>query len=268
MPEARFGGCAITWRDWHAGAGRQALALHCALAHAGAWSGLAEALPDLHLSAPDLPGHGRSADWDGVSDFHAGLTAMAADFADHLADGQPVELIGHSLGATVALRLALTRPELVRSLTLIEPVLFCAAAQGAVWDGFLNRHHGIADLIASHQLHEAARRFHAEWGGGGHFDDLPERQQSYIAARMPLIVAPDQVLLQDRADLLNRLPQLALPVLLVEGSESPPIIAAVMAGLAGRLPNVRRHRVAGAGHMAPISHPGAVAAALRAFWQA
>lgn len=41
--------------------------------------------------------------------------------------GAPVDVIGHSFGATVALRLALERPELVRSLVLVEPVLFAAA---------------------------------------------------------------------------------------------------------------------------------------------
>jgi lipase len=55
----------------------------------------------------------------------------------------PVHLIGHSFGATVALRLAIEAPERVASLTLIEPVLFAAAPDGPEkranaerWDGW------------------------------------------------------------------------------------------------------------------------------------
>ena len=41
----------------------------------------------------------------------------------------PIDVIGHSFGATVALRLAVEQPEKVRSLTLIEPVFFAVAGQ-------------------------------------------------------------------------------------------------------------------------------------------
>ena len=54
------------------------LALHCSLAHAGAWAGLAEALHGVTVTAIDQIGHGRAADWDESSDLHAQATAAAA----------------------------------------------------------------------------------------------------------------------------------------------------------------------------------------------
>jgi len=74
----------------------------------------------------DLPGHGRSADWAGT-DCTADCTAAA------LAPCYgPRAIVGHSFGATVALRLALKHPSLCHSLTLIEPVFFAVArANGA-----------------------------------------------------------------------------------------------------------------------------------------
>jgi pimeloyl-ACP methyl ester carboxylesterase len=76
------------------------------------------------MIAFDLPGHGRSADWDGASDYHHLSTQIAASFLT-----EPVDLIGHSFGATVALRLAVEQPQKLRSLILIEPVFFAVAAQ-------------------------------------------------------------------------------------------------------------------------------------------
>ena len=49
------------------GAGaRQVFALHCTMAHAGAWRGLAGALSDdVTITAIDMCRHGISPDWDG-----------------------------------------------------------------------------------------------------------------------------------------------------------------------------------------------------------
>jgi pimeloyl-ACP methyl ester carboxylesterase len=76
------------------------------------------------MTAFDLPGHGRSADWDGISDYQSLSTQIAGNFIT-----DPIDVIGHSFGATVALRLAVEQPEKVRSLILIEPVVFAVAGQ-------------------------------------------------------------------------------------------------------------------------------------------
>lgn len=63
---------------------------------------------------PDQRGHGRTPDTDGPFSFED----MAADTADLIEslDLAPVHVLGHSDGAIVALHLALSRPELVRSV--------------------------------------------------------------------------------------------------------------------------------------------------------
>ena len=82
---------------------RQALAIHCSLAHSGAWSGVAAALAeDMTITAFDMPGHGRSSDWDGNGDYLQAVAAIAATFLT-----EPVDLIGHSAGGIAALQLAL-----------------------------------------------------------------------------------------------------------------------------------------------------------------
>src|SRR2546430_12262706 len=82
------------------------------------WTDLADLLADrLDGQAIDLPGFGRS---------HPARSYTIAAFAKHVAryivqSGRaPVHLVGNSLGGAVAVRIAGTRPELVRSLTLIS----------------------------------------------------------------------------------------------------------------------------------------------------
>ena len=76
----------------------------------------------------------------------------------------------------------------------------------------------------------------------------------------------DPVLEQDRERLLapGRLEALDLPVLLLEGAQSPPIVAAIQSVLAARLPRAKRAIVPGAAHMLPITHPREVAELIRA----
>jgi lipase len=255
-------------RHWNRGGDRPVLALHCSLAHAGAWSSLAEALHGVTLTAIDQIGHGRAPDWDVVTDLHTDATRAAITTATELGQGAAIDLVGHSFGATVCLRVALERPDLVRSLTLVEPVLFAAArsAGDPAYPPFRERHLHLAALLQTGQTAEAAADFHGYWGSGEPFDTLPPRMQAYILRRMHLIAAQNPVLLDDTAGLLRDLglESIGVPVLLVEGAESPPIIDAIHRELARRLTQVIRLSVPGAGHMVPITHAAEVAMAVQA----
>ncbi|MFN4173297.1 MAG: alpha/beta fold hydrolase [Pseudorhodobacter sp.] len=249
------------------GAGRPALALHCSLAHGGAFAALAEALPGWQVTAPDLPGHGRAPAWGATGDLHDAATRGALEILRGL--GRPVPVIGHSFGATVALRIALEAPDLVERLVLFEPVLFSAAraAGGPAFPDHLRNHAAFGAALRAGDRRAAAAAFQAIWGAGQPFDSLAESQQSYIADRIHLIEAQNAVLVDDNASLLDhgRLESLGLPVLLVQGALSPPIIGAIHDELARRLPQVSRATVAGAGHMLPITHAGDCAGLVQEF---
>jgi pimeloyl-ACP methyl ester carboxylesterase len=88
------------------------------------WGGAASNFADLapllarrrRLLIPDLPGHGGSAALPAARALAAYADAVAAVCdAEH---AETVDLLGHSLGGTVALRLAVRRPELVRRVVL------------------------------------------------------------------------------------------------------------------------------------------------------
>ncbi|MDW4497116.1 alpha/beta hydrolase [Sulfitobacter sp. D35] len=241
---------------------RQALAIHCTLAHSGAWRGVAGALSDrLAITAFDLPGHGRSGDWDGGLDLHDIATGMGLDLLD-----ERMDLVGHSFGATVALRLAVTCPGRVRSLTMIEPVFFAAAIADAP-ERLAAYEAQAADFRAALEAGDdmlAARLFNRLWGDGTPWTDLPESLRDYMAARMGVIAGEVPVLYEDAAGLMKPgvLARATMPSLLIAGETSIDVVDAINAALARRLPDVRRVTIPGAGHMAPITHPQDVAAAI------
>jgi pimeloyl-ACP methyl ester carboxylesterase len=262
MPEGTRAGHPVHWRSFGTGP-ESALLLHCALAHSGAWTGVAEALSDrLTATAPDMPGHGRSGDWDGVRDVHDLVTDIAESFL-----GPRTHLVGHSFGATVALRLAETYPERVATLTLIEPVLFAAARDEApdLFEANLDAGAPAARHAADGDWDAAARAFTGRWGGGPDWTSLPDAARARMAAQMPQVMATGDVLNEDSKGLLapDATAAVRAPVMLVRGGDSPPILGAIHRGLAARLPVVEDVVVPGAGHMVPISHPDAVAGAIR-----
>ena len=239
-------------RQWPGNDDRPALALHCMMGNASYWGPIARSLTDrTRLTAPDLPGHGQSPDWPGTPDYHSFTTRAVAPLID-----RPLDLIGHSLGATIALRIAVAAPEAVRSLTLIEPVLFAAAPDPAN-DAVMEE---LAGLVDAGQSDEATRRFLAVWGGLD-WSEQTRTGRARLTRQMQLVVASNRTLMRDDAHILREggLEGIDAPVLIAMGANSPPVIADIADALAARLPDVGRAKVPGAGHMLPVTHPQQVA---------
>lgn len=269
MPEDLLAGHLTPWRVWERGGERPVLALHCSLAHSGAWAGLAERLRGVTVTAIDQPGHGRAADWDGQANLHDLTTRIAVQLAERLGSGGPIDLFGHSFGGTICLRIAQERPDLVRSLMLVEPVIFAAAKDSPAYPPFWQQHQNFARVVQSDR-HKGAGMFHAAFGSGEALDDLPERARNYIIDRIHHIPAQNAALLDDAAGLTaaGALEAVKVPVLLIEGADSPPIIEAVQSVLAARLRRTARVIVPGAGHMVAITHPDLVAHSVQAHLEA
>ncbi len=256
MPLEDRAGHPTFWQVFGAG-DRPALAIHCSLASSNAWAGVADRLGHrLTLAAFDLPGHGRSGQWQGEGDYLHETVRIAATFLD-----RPVDLVGHSFGAVAALRLALAAPEAVRTLTLVEPVLFAAARGAAGWrenEALMDR---CRAAFARGDREAAAEAFTGVWGAGLPWADLAARERAALTERIHLIGAGSAALHDDSGGILapGGLESLDLPVLIVRGDRSPAIIEAIAEAIAARLPDVGVATVPGAGHMAPITHPAETA---------
>ena len=109
-----------TWYDEH-GDGEPLVLVHPGGADARAWGPNLDALAaHFHVFTPERRGHGRTPDVDGPITYEL----MARDtiaFVEQVVCG-PAHLVGCSAGASVALFVALRRPDLARRVVLVSGV--------------------------------------------------------------------------------------------------------------------------------------------------
>lgn len=240
-------------RHWPGDAARPAIALHCMMGTGAYWGPVAEGLAGrIDLRGFDMPGHGRSPDWvPGAVDFHTTVTRIAAGMIT-----RPVDLIGHSFGASVALRIAVAAPEAVRSLTLIEPVLFAAAEGTEEWAEMRPHQSHFEDQIAAGDLEPAARGFMGAWGAGVPWEALPEHQRARFCQQMPMVGNISAANFSDPGQIVREggIEAIDAPVMIIRGDASPPIVARVCEALAARCQDVGTAVIPGGGHMLPVTH--------------
>jgi pimeloyl-ACP methyl ester carboxylesterase len=81
------------------------------------WTTIAKGLSGDHrVTLVDLPNHGHSPWTDRVE--YLDMAELLAAELEHM--GEPVTLVGHSMGGKVAMQLALRRPELLRALVVVD----------------------------------------------------------------------------------------------------------------------------------------------------
>jgi pimeloyl-ACP methyl ester carboxylesterase len=215
------------------GRGPLALFLHGGGLDRTIWREQLQALGDIRRCvAVDLPGHAGTVAGD--FDLAEMLAALGADSAD---------LVGHSLGAHVALAAWQQHPGAIRSLALFG-VMFSAdmdrtppASEESVIDKLLT-----PDV--SPALRERVRAMRARWAPASlaGLTLVPHAEQRAVVASIsvPLLVASGDMDLNTPRPLSRR--------------------------FAESNPSTRWVEIAGSGHLAPMEQPNVVSAILRTFW--
>lgn len=119
----------LRWEVRARGAGPPLLVLHGFMGRGSSWGGHASAFArHFRLVVVDLPGHGRSG--IPIDPARASVERTADDLATILAgEGwTPTHVLGYSLGARIALRLAAAYPEALRRLVVESPSAGLATA--------------------------------------------------------------------------------------------------------------------------------------------
>jgi pimeloyl-ACP methyl ester carboxylesterase len=220
---------------------------------------LAKAL-DVRATLLDMPGHGHSAIWDGKTDYQSLVAEAARQCCE-----SPGHVIGHSFGATAALRLAVESPELVTRLTLIEPVFFAAAKGTAEFTAHMKAFRPFIAAMLMGDEPRAAEIFNAQWSDSD-WTAMSDRQKDYLTERIHLVVAGGAAIEEDADGITSeaRLGALNIPVTLIRGAQTQPVIKAVHDTLVARIPQSTDHVVANAGHMIALTHVAQIAKIIRA----
>jgi pimeloyl-ACP methyl ester carboxylesterase len=226
--------------------------------------------------ALDLPGFGRS---DRPRRAYT-LAFFARTVADLLAERGIVRatLVGSSLGAAIAQRLALARPDLVERLILIGGALPIETRRpaGPLW-WFLTPGVGEAAYTSlrrsQDQAYATLRPYYAD------LDALPPEDRAFLRERVwarvwnagqrrAFLSALRWLAIEAafRAPALReRLAQLATPTLLICGDSDRIVPRAAVEHMAALLPTARLQVIAGCGHLPQQEQPAALIAAINSY---
>lgn len=214
------------------------------------WAGqLEEGLDGWLLAALDLPGHGASS--GSTLESVAAYAEALVDFIEQSTMPRPLILVGHSMGAIIALQTALNYPERVDGLVLIgagarmpvNPQMLEQLAQGTFDTGFLKIAYG--------------REAPAE---------LVQAELEQIAG------VPQQQLFVDfnacnNFDVSGRLGEISIPVLILVGDKDKMTPLKASQYLNENIKNSVLHIVNGSGHHPMLEKTAETNQAIRQFAQ-
>jgi pimeloyl-ACP methyl ester carboxylesterase len=215
----------------------------------------------------DRRGHSASERPDGQGSVHDDVADLAA-LIEHLGLA-PAWVAGNSFGATITLRLAGKRPDLLLGIVAHEPPLLALLAGNGEMAPLLaaasKRIAAVVDRIASGDHVGAAEQFVDTVAiGPGAWAELPEEARQVTIRNAPTFLDeandPDQLAFD-----LASVADFAKPALLSKGALSPPMFAPIVDQIAAALPAAKTHLFQDAGHIPHVSHPTDYVAMLRGF---
>lgn len=198
---------------------------------------------DRRVLVPELLGHGSR----GPAPEDVSLADLGSDLATSIPPGS--HLVGFSLGALVAQWVALNRPELVASLTLVSSVFERTTDERAAVTARLAR--------AAEDFASGADAALARWFDG---TDVPtstveHTREVLLANDVVSYVRCYRVFATADAELADQLSTLDLPVLAITGEDDPGSTAAMTRALAAAVPGCRAEVLPGVRHMLPLQAP-------------
>lgn len=268
MKESRFslpGGRVLTW--YQAGCGKPLVLLHGWAMSAAVFREIAQLLaPHFRILAPDLPGHGHSSppirnDLAGISDDLARWLAAVA--------GEPLGMVGWSLGGMLSLELA-SRPNIaVERLVLISTTPRFTLDDDWAFGLPPGQVRSLARNLERRFETTLADFFALAFAGEDIDPDRLLAIRRFAVKRSPL---PDRAAARGLLDVLAvqdqraALADIRQPTLVMHGEQDRISPAAAGRFLADRLPGGQFASFPGIAHGPFLSRPGEVAEKIREFF--
>lgn len=247
------------------GAGETAVLLHGHTLDLRVWDDVANVLvgADFRVVRYDQRGHGRSASPPGGyrwGDHGADLVGVIERLAPPAA-----HIVGLSKGGGIALECVLRRPDLVRSLVLVGPLVPDYSLSEAMTSSFRE----LARAIRMRGVQPAMREIwlaHPLIATAAARPGVRERLEAMV---LTFPAGEYLASVRDVPDrdwkVVDRLAEIAAPTLILRGEHEVPEFVAMADMLQAGIPRARSVVVPGSGHLVPLESPDAMAGILREF---
>jgi 3-oxoadipate enol-lactonase len=202
----------------------------------------------------DQPGYGHSPIVEPYDLEH--VAASLARLIEALAEGEPVVLVGHSMGGLIAQETYVRHPRLVKALALCFTSPAFAGGDSEFTKQFIAAR--IGPLDRGKTMAEIAAQLIPTMGSNS---KLAEQ----IMAQVPPETYRKAVHLLTTFDRRKELADIKVPTLLIAGSEDRTAPPVVMEKMAGKIPGAEYVLLKGCGHLGPMDQPDAFNDALHSF---
>lgn len=243
------------------GYGETVVLLHAGGASAAQWRKVTPHLQDRYrLLAPDLIGFGETKFRDGRKDAsHDDQADLVRALIEH-ARQELVHVVGHSFGGATATNLAVSYPEVVKSLVLIEPVLTPLLRHtGEITIYEESRFWALAfirDADAGRNV-AAWRRFIDHHNGEGTWDSLSERAHARFLNVTAQTAAAYKANFNNPTNLMDLI-KITIPTLVIRGEKTDDSFRRICEITWEQIPGCDYETISGAAHMSPLTHPTTV----------
>ena len=249
------------------GHGPPVVLLHSSVSGNRQWRSLTEALADRYrVLAVNLYGYGGTTPWPGTAPQSLFAQAQIV-LAACEGVGEPVHLVGHSFGGTVALKAATLLGPRVGRMVLLEPNPIYLLKQEGRTAAYLEAR-DLRDYVkcfgALGEWDRVAARFADYWIGDGAWDAMPEkRRAAFVEALPPNFHEWDAAM--DEQTTVAQFQALTCPTLVVSDRSTRRPIREIVEILEGACPHWSFRSIAEGGHMAPLTQPDVINPMVRAF---
>jgi len=258
MPVIKAGAFDLEFAD--AGAGPAVVLVHSSASGHRQWRRLVENLQGRYrLIAVNLFGYGKTSSWPGARPLTAADQAELVAAAAALA-GEPVALVGHSLGGLVALEAAARLAGRVRVVVAFEPILFGdlkVHGPARAYDeiaGLASRYH---ELARSGDWNAAGEWFVDYWTGPDAWAAIPDERKQNMLAMLPAVMHEWDMATSGTRP-IEGWRAITAPVHLIHAADTRTPTREIVKLLAKHYPDWHVHEVPSGGHMAPVARPDLV----------
>ncbi len=217
------------------------------------WQGLLPRLGDRRVLCPHYLCYPGTDEWKGEGEIDSWIDYRASE-ALLLAEEGPVDIIGHSYGGFIALRLAKQHPDRIGRMAFHEPIVW-GCLQHTDRDELKDEFGEVVETFFTEDLEpeEFLRDFVDYWNVPGTWDAMPDYRKEMWMGLQPKILSEVRMLCYDKTP-PSYYEGIGHPILITLSGETPPHQFEACTIASSALPDSRIVEVPG-GHMGVVTSP-------------